>query len=414
MYSAQRWENTMQANKVLIINDFETFGGAEQVYKDSAEALYESPDVMVEKFDNTKLDAANGVTTRLWNASASRKLDETIRRFRPTRVWVHNYHNHLSPSILGVIARHKATLGYKTYLTCHDYNLVFYNSTMLYYRSGLANPVPLRDLGTLRSFLACTSAKGRLHDALKKAHWHAVDKLVNPKAVFDLFLCPSPFIQQVLRYRGITNSVLLPNPVDDSVHYPPRTGLSKDHVNLAFVGRIAPEKGICEFIRLAAATDFYRIGRITFFGDGPDKRRLENRYADLIGEGRISFAGKLPRDLLFSTLRQYDAIALPSICNENAPVVIVEAALMGMPILVHDLGSMSTFGEEIGNKIKYASSRDSLVTALDRLVEHLNGPQPNYNIRLYSKRNYIARLRRIMGLRAEVPVVHDDISTMVS
>ena len=95
-------------------------------------------------------------------------------------------------------------------------------------------------------------------------------------------------------------------------------------------------------------------------------------------------------------------------------VVIVEAALMGMPILVHDLGSMATFGEEIGNKIKYASSRDSLVTALDRLVEHLSGPPPDYHIRLYSKRNYIAQLRRIMGLHVEVPVVHDDVTALVS
>lgn len=393
----------MQANRILIINDFKLFGGAEQVYKDSVDALYESCGVIVEMFDNSRLTAGNGMTTRLWNASAARKLEETIRRFRPTRVWVHNYHNCLSPSILRVIGRHKDSFGYKTYLTCHDYNLVFYNPTMLYYHCGRAKPVPVHDLGTLRSFFTCTSAKGRLHDAIKKVHWHAIDKLVNPKAVFDLFLCPSPFIQEVLRCRGILNSVLLRNPVNDLVHYPPRKGFSHGHVNLAFVGRIAPEKGISEFIELAAATHFYKIGHITFFGEGPDRCRLEEKYARLIGQGRIGFAGKLSHELLFPTLREYDAIVLPSIWGENAPLVIVEAALIGMPILVQDVGSMSTFGEEIGNKIKYASTPDGLIAALDRLVEHLSTPQPDYDIHLYRKSHYVAQLQKIMALPVNSP-----------
>jgi hypothetical protein len=122
----------MQRCRVLLINDFLHMGGAEIVYKQSAKLLSTLPGVDVERFDDSRFVMQTSILSRIWNVAAARALEQTILRFRPHRVLVHNYHNALSPSILSVIARYKRDLGYRTYHTCHDYHLVYYNPAMQY------------------------------------------------------------------------------------------------------------------------------------------------------------------------------------------------------------------------------------------------------------------------------------------
>jgi glycosyltransferase involved in cell wall biosynthesis len=392
----------MQSDRVLIVNDYDAFGGAEQVYRSSLETLRAIPGVEVEKFDKNDIAEAGLIANPAWNIRAARALDEKIRRFRPNRVWVHNYHGYMSSSILGVIRRNKQRFGYKTYLTCHDYHLVFHNPLMLYYPRGRAVPATLDDLGTLRALLTRSSPRSLAYDALRKLHWLTIDKLVDPPGAFDLFLCPSLFMREALRRRGITNSVFFPNPVATAECSPRRAYRRDAGLHIAFVGRISPEKGIRQFIEMLAATQFRQVRRITLFGDGPDRRPLESRYASLIDDGRICFAGSMPHEQLFQRMRELDALVLPSTCGENAPLVIVEAAALGMPILVHDHGSMSTFGDEIGNKIKYAANAASLTAALESLADHLANPHLSYDISMYTKARYTEQVIRHLSLSEQV------------
>ena len=404
----------MQNNRVLIVNDYDAFGGAEQVYRLSVETLREMPDVVVEKFDKGDVAEVSLTAHPVWNIRAALALDRTIQRFMPDRIWVHNYHGYMSSSILGVIRRNRQRFGYRTYLTCHDYHLVFHNPLMLYYPRGRAVPVALDDIGTLRPLMTRSSPRGFVYDTLRKMHWLAMDRLTDPRSAFDLFLCPSVFMREALRRRGITNSVFFPNPVAIPECHPRRAGRRDSGLQLAFIGRISAEKGIGQFLELLAATQFHGVRRITLFGDGPDRRRLESQYASLIDAGRVSFAGSLPHAELFPRARGLDALVLPSICGENAPLVIVEAAALGMPILVHDLGSMSTFGDEIGNKVKYSSNPASLTAALDALADHLANAQLSYDVGLYTKSRYACEVMRHLSLgetnTALLPEAHDPVA----
>lgn len=385
--------------RILVINDFTSKGGAEEVYRTSVELLRAIPAVEVECFDCSRLDPAVRIASRAWNAAAARELARTIATFRPHRVLVHNYHNLLSPSVLGVVARYKRTLGYKSYLTCHDYHVVYYNPTLLYYNNGRIETFPIDALRTRRALLTRASAKGALHDTLKKLYWHTMRALWNPAHVFDLLLCPSPFMQEALRRAGIDNTALLLNPVNaDTPSLPPKT-IETTRMNLAFVGRVAAEKGLAQFILLAKHTNFAFLNKIVVYGDGPERSTLERLHADLIARGRLVFRGRLPHDALFAELRDTaDALVLPSLCAENAPLAIVEAAMLGLPALVHDIGSLSTFGSEIGNKIKYHSDASSYRAALGELARHLADPRRHYEVSEYTAQRYAQRLAEIMQI----------------
>ncbi|VWB99207.1 glycosyl transferase [Burkholderia lata] len=387
-----------EATRVVVINDYARKGGAEEVYQTSIEVLRNIPDVDVYSFDETSFAPGEGAFTRGWNRAAAKALAALLDEVRPHHVLVHNYHNLLTQSILPVLARRRRERGFRTYLTCHDYHLVFYNPNMLTYRDGRPVPVPVDSLSNPARLFALASPRGRLYDTVKKLHWHAVYAYCKPRDIFDLFLCPSPYMRTALAQRGITNSALLPNPVSRLAEpFPPRVSV-REQFDLAYVGRLDPEKGIHEFIELARRTDFRRIGSLTLYGDGLLRAELEARHQDLVQAERLRFAGRLGHDALFHALRAHDALVLPSVWAENAPLVMVEAATLGLPVLAHEIGSLSTFGSEIGNKILYRNSPAGLTGALDELNRHLRTAGRHYDCSAYTPAHYAAQLASWMGL----------------
>lgn len=397
----------MERYRVLVINDFGQKGGAEVVYRQSAELLSAMPGVEVQCFDESRFHGSLSLLSKSWNLAAARALEQALIMYRPHRILVHNYHNALSASVLGVIARYKRKLGCATYLTCHDYHLVYYNPTLHYHVSGHIEHVTLDELRTWRLLTLRASAKGLVHDVFTKAYWHAIRAVYKPERIFDRILCPSDFMQQVLHRRGIDNTVVLYNPTALSVASKPVSVCDRERFNLAFVGRVAYEKGLEQFIALAHSIDFARIECLGVFGDGPDRVAIEQRYASLVEKGKLIFFGRLPHDRLFSALRRFaDAIVLPSVGTEIAPLVIVEAAMLGLPTLIREGSDRFTFGDAVGSKIVYHDDARSLRAALDELAAHLARADREYDVSEYLPRRYAERLARIMQI--EVPPISVD------
>jgi glycosyltransferase involved in cell wall biosynthesis len=394
----------MQRCRVLVINDFAQKGGAEVVYQQSADLLGTLSGVDVERFDDSQFSGRSTMLSRSWNVPAARALEKAMLRFRPHRLMVHNYHNLLSPSILSVIARHQRDLGYRAYHTCHDYHLVYYNPALQYFDKGRPVILPLDALGTPAVFKLRPTPKGLVHDLMTKTYWHAIRAAYQPVRVFDRILCPSDFMQEALRRAGIDNTVILHNPSAVPTAQPLVTVRGKERLNLAFVGRISQEKGLAQFIELAQTTGFERIESIGVYGEGPDREAIEQRYAPLVASRKLIFFGSRQQAQLFPELRRFaDAVVVPSVAAENAPLVVIEAAMLGMPALVHDGGSMATTADSVGNKIKFRADPTSLKRALGELVSHLSNSERRYNVDEYLPEHYAERLAEIMHIGEGLP-----------
>jgi glycosyltransferase involved in cell wall biosynthesis len=389
----------MQRCRVLVINDYATMGGAEVVYKQSADLLGRLPGVEVEVFDSTRFPVGTTKLSRSWNVAAARALEKVIVEFRPHRLMVHNYHNALSNSILSVIARQKKRLGFRAYHTSHDYHLVYYNPALQYFDKQRAVVLPLEMLGTREALKHRSTTKGFTHDLMTKFYWHAVREIFPAAQIFETIVCPSAFMEEALHRSGIRNTKVIFNPSSVPVAFQPSSTLGKQRFKIAFVGRISQEKGLAQFIELAQRVDFHRIDVIGVYGDGPERAAMEQRFASLIGSGKVVFFGRLPQDELFAQMRRFaDAVVVPSLGAENAPLVIVEAAMLGMPALVHDGGSMATTGDAVGNKIKFRAQPESLRLALDRLAMHLADKGRRYSLAEYRPEHYQRRLAEVMAI----------------
>jgi glycosyltransferase involved in cell wall biosynthesis len=101
-----------------------------------------------------------------------------------------------------------------------------------------------------------------------------------------------------------------------------RFGIRPDEVLTTVVARLVERKGHEDLIRAGAGF------RLLFVGDGPQRRRLENRGAILAGARR-----DVPEVLAAS-----DIVALPSRFGEGCPNAVLEAMAAGKPVIASRSG----------------------------------------------------------------------------
>ena len=115
-------------------------------------------------------------------------------------------------------------------------------------------------------------------------------------------------------------------------------------LRLGFIGTLAEHKGL--HVLVEAFRQLPTNGRVTLRICGsPDTvpeytRRILTQIA---GHPGINFAGPFPNSEMASELDRIDALVVPSMWYENAPLVVYSALAAGVPVVATDLGGLSEF-----------------------------------------------------------------------
>jgi glycosyltransferase involved in cell wall biosynthesis len=100
-----------------------------------------------------------------------------------------------------------------------------------------------------------------------------------------------------------------------------------------FVGRLGPEKNLDLLLESFAAVAGSRPRfELVVAGDGPQRKRLEERAASLAVDDRIRFAGMVAHEEVANLLRRADLFVTPSL-TEVQPLSVLEAMAAGLPVL---------------------------------------------------------------------------------
>jgi glycosyltransferase involved in cell wall biosynthesis len=266
-----------------------------------------------------------GFGRMLWSTSARRGIDAVVEDFRPDVVHLHNTYHHLSPSILGPIARRRLP----AVMTLHDYKLAC--PTYRFLDKGevceaclgghFTQAVRRRCKDDSLASSAAMAAELAIHTALR-AYRHV-----------QLFVCPSRFITGRMAAAGVYPDRLrwIPHFVEAG----PEPIAAVESTTVVFAGRLSPEKGIDTLIdavgRLGAG-----VG-LEIAGEGPDRSRLE-ALASRVAPDRVHFAGRLDQKEMDALVARAAALVLPSRWYENQPMVVLEAFARAVPVVASDLG----------------------------------------------------------------------------
>ena len=141
------------------------------------------------------------------------------------------------------------------------------------------------------------------------------------------------------RYGGGRSDLVISNEsrVRQSMLRPPRQRPGGSSLEVIFVGRLTPEKRVCDLIR---AVDRVPQARLSIVGDGPERASLQALAEELSCRDRIRWFGLVPwGQRLLELIRAADVLALVS-TTEGMPLVLIEAMSQGTPVLATRVGGV--------------------------------------------------------------------------
>lgn len=264
------------------------------------------------------------------NREALKRLNSLIQNEKPDIAHLHNIYHQLTPSIIPLLKN----AGIRVVLTLHDYKLIC-PSYLMINNDTICNKCQGKHFwhATLQKCQEDSYFKSLLLSI--EAYWH---KWARNYESVDLFLSPSKFIAELAaRYRIDKRKIkVLHNGIDTKKYNPSYL----DNNYAIYFGRISREKGIevlLKAYKLISAEQNknakVNIG-LKILGTGPLLEKLKNEYF------QVEFLEYKTGNELKKLISESSFVVVPSQCNENCSMSVLESMAYGKPVIASRIGGL--------------------------------------------------------------------------
>lgn len=308
-----------------------------------------------------RLSSVPAILSFVRSREAAQKLDALLSERRPDVAHLHNIYHQLTPSIIAMLSRR----GVPIVMTLHDYKLVCPSYTMFAH----GKPCYRCRGGRFHNAVLVGCAGSRARSALLALEAY-VQKETRVYDRVDCFIAPSEYLRDIMLAAGIAPGRIeyVPqlSPDEDT-----GAGTTADEERMlqslperfiAYVGRLSPEKGVTVLLDAMARL---RGVPLVVVGDGPQAGELRERSA-AHGLVNIVFTGHLGRAAAGRVIARAAALVVPSLWAENAPMVVLEAARAGTPVIASDGGGLRELMRTTGGTAVAPGRTDELVRAIEQ------------------------------------------------
>ena len=296
----------------------------------------------------------------IWNRDAAKKLEKLIREERPDVAHLHNIFNGISLSILPVLKKHHVPV----VVTMHDTRFICpssYFNTRVWCNNCLKYGCVSCGLHRCYQDDFINSWMCTL-EMMHKEKWFRYDKYI------DHYIFVSKKFMQFyaerhnwFKEKGSVLYNFLPNQYDIDMS-------CNRGSYLLYYGRITKEKGI---VTLVEAVKMLPNVRLIVAGDGPLLPNMKQKSIK-----NVEFVGFKRGDELFDLVKYASFVLVPSECEENNPLTIIESYSYGKPVIGSNMGGISEIiDDNITGFIFQAFSRSALA---DTIVKAINVTDEQY------------------------------------
>ena len=298
-------------------------------------------------------DAASSV----YSLSARKALSRLLDAHRPDVAHLHNIYHQLTLSVIDELAKRRIP----TVLTMHDWKIACPSYTL--FTEG--QPCRRCPSGSVVSAVRHRCVKSSVPaSAIAAAEaWIAQRRASYSKV--QRFIAPSRFAIDVAALVGVSKWRIahVPNFLpDDEMNI--ETSNDDSGPVLLYAGRLEETKGVRNLLEAFAQINVPASLRIA--GHGPLEGDVRSAAAR---DPRVSYLGMLSRPELYAELDSGRAVVLPSLYEDNGPLIILEAQARGKAMVVTDRGGPREFirHEETGLIVDPARISE-LAAAMERLA----------------------------------------------
>ena len=295
-----------------------------------------------------------------YSFEAKRKFRQLLQDVKPDLVYIMQYHNKISPSIIDAAKELKVPVVHR--ISDFQYmcpNALFYNDVKGVCEDCLKGKrwscVKYKCVLNSTVYSGIKMAAKWLHDCMK------ITRKINA------FVVPSSFTLKKLNEYGI--------PMDKLHHIPTFFNLKEENPKveynpfILFVGRIEKQKGLMTLIKTFEGTD-YNLKIIGFSNDG-----YEDVLKDYLKgkQHHIEFLGRKSFEEIVPYLKSCLCTVVPSEWYDNFPNVILESFAYKKAVIATDFGSLPELvhDNQTGLTFKYADIEDFRVK-VKYMFEHVN------------------------------------------
>lgn len=348
----------LQTRRLLLERGHEVLDFAMR-HPENLHSPYEAHFAPFRSYDGTGGIARRGhdAVASVYSVSARRCLAGLLEERAPDVAHLHNVYHQLSLSVVDELRAR----GVPIVMTLHDWKVACPAYTL--YTEGA--PCRRCPRGSVVNSIRHRCVKDSAAASTLAAAEAAVARARHTYAKIDRFIAPSRFAIEVAEMGGVPRDrvLLVPNflPEDELAGAPSRRDRGP---RIFYAGRLDPTKGLRElflaFARLPPQVEL----RIAGSGELEDEVRDVARR-----DPRIAYLGRLSRDEVFAEYAAARAVVMPSVWEENGPLVLLEAQACGTPLIVSDRGGPREFVAH-GETGLVVDPRDteSLANAMARLA----------------------------------------------
>lgn len=299
------------------------------------------------------------------NSEVQNLFLEVLENFKPDIIHVH----HLITLSIDIISA-SVKLGIPIVATLHDYWYFCHRITLTTPDEkpcdGPKNGIKCRACGK--------SVYNRFPGILLQPGQVAAVMIRNRRLLRELNRCKilyAPSHSLLARYEneGIASHLLVHRPYGIS-----RTPFKKrqmgEELTFGFIGNLSPHKGI-EVLLDASRKLNLGPWKLLVFGQG--EREYEAKLKNMVGDLPVEFRGKFDNRDIQKTLDQLDVLVVPSLWEENSPLVIHEAYASKIPTVASKIGGLTEIVSIAhGGELFEAGQSSQLANILNSFIQNPN------------------------------------------
>lgn len=145
---------------------------------------------------------------------------------------------------------------------------------------------------------------------------------------------------------------------------------SAEVVRFGFIGQALPHKGLHVLLKAGEMLKGENFRIVVFAGNLPGSREYMDGLKDLMSREHVSWRGTFPFDKIAEAFADFDVLAVPSLWQENSPLVVLYAKQSSTPLIVSDFGGLTEFVRdgETGLVVR-PDDPEALADAMSRFIE---------------------------------------------